>query len=127
MGWAEKELKRAKLKKKIDEAMKSPEYKKREQEQNLRVFLIYCIISVDYLYRQEKYGAKRIKRFLDFVKQQMKYVSEDDKYDFKLLNDELEKETGVNVMGYMGFEMCIRDRICMNYQNNQVWDTVLSV
>ncbi|SCI24717.1 Uncharacterised protein [uncultured Clostridium sp.] len=29
MGWAEKELKRAKLKKKIDEAMKSPEYKKR--------------------------------------------------------------------------------------------------
>lgn len=104
MGWAEKELKRAKLKKKIDEVMKSPEYKKREQEQNLRVFLIYCIISVDYLYRQEKYGTKRIKRFLDFVKQQMKYVSEDDEYDFKLLNDELEKETGVNVMGYMGFE-----------------------
>ncbi|MEJ8734599.1 hypothetical protein [Mediterraneibacter sp. ICN-202921] len=104
MSWAEKELKRAKLKKKIDEAMKSPEYRKREQEHNLRTFLIYCIISVDYLYRKEKYGAKRIKRFLDFVKQQMKYVSEDDKYDFKLLNDELEKETGVNVMGYMGFE-----------------------
>lgn len=74
MSWAEKELKRARIKKKIDEVMKSPEYKKREQEENLRVFLIYCIISVDYLYRKEKYGAKRIKRFLDFVKQQMKYI-----------------------------------------------------
>lgn len=29
MSWAEKELKKAKLKKKIDEVMKSPEYKQR--------------------------------------------------------------------------------------------------
>lgn len=32
MGWAEKELKRAKLKKKIDEVMKSPEYYEGEPE-----------------------------------------------------------------------------------------------
>ena len=103
MSWAEKELKKAKLKKKIDEVMKSPEYKQRENEQNLGVCLTYCIISVDYLFRHENYGQKRVKRFLDFVKQQMKYVADDDEYNFRELNDELEKDTGVNVMAYMGF------------------------
>lgn len=103
MSWAEKELKKAKLKKKIDEVMKSPEYKQREKEQNLGVFLTYCIISVDYLFRHENYGPRRVKRFLDFVKQQMKYVADDDEYNFRELNDELEKDTGVNVMAYMGF------------------------
>lgn len=71
MGWADKELKKAKVRKMVDAAMSSPEYKQREKEQNLRVFLIYCIISVDFLFRQEQYGPKRVKRFLDFVKQQM--------------------------------------------------------
>ena len=83
--------------------MSSTEYKQREKEQNLRVFSIYCIISVDFLFRQEKYGPKRVKQFLDFVKQQMKYIADDEEYDFKLLNDALEEDTGVNVMKYMGF------------------------
>ena len=105
MSWTDKQLRKARLHKEIDEAMKSPEFKKRQQEHDLRVFLIYCLISVDYLARHEGYGEKRVKRFLDFVKEQMKYLADDDEYDFKLLNDALADETGVNVMEYMGFWM----------------------
>ena len=105
MSWTDKQLRKARLHKEIDEAMKSPEFKKRQQEHDLRVFLIYCLISVDYLARREGYGEKRVKRFLDFVKEQMKYLADDDEYDFKLLNDALADETGVNVMEYMGFWM----------------------
>ena len=103
MGWADKQLRRAKLRKQIDAAMNSPEYKKRQQEHDLRVFLIYCLLSVDYLARHEGYGAKRVKRFPDFVKEQMKYVADDSEYDFKMLNDALKDETGLDVMEYMGF------------------------
>lgn len=102
MSWADKELKKHKLRKQIDATMNSPEYKKRQQEHDLRVFMVYVMISVDYLFRSEKYGQKRVKRFLDFVKKQMRYVADDDEY-FRLLNQELEKDVGVNVMEYMGF------------------------
>ena len=105
MSWTDKQLRKSRLHKQIDEAMKSPEFKKRQQEHDLRVFLIYCLISADYLARHEGYGAKRVKRFLDFVKEQMKYVADDSEYDFKMLNDALKDETGADVMEYMGFWM----------------------
>lgn len=105
MSWTDKQLRKAKLRKQIDSAMNSPEYKKQQQEHDLKVFLIYCLISVDYLFRYEGYGEKRVKRFLNFTKDQMKYLAADDEYDFKLLNDALKDETGVDVMEYMGFEL----------------------
>lgn len=103
MSWAEKELKKYKLRKQIDWAMESPEYKKRQQKHDMNVFFVYCLISADYLSREEKYKEEQMKKFLDHVKEQMKYVADDDEYNFKLLNEAIEDETGVNVMEYMGF------------------------
>ena len=94
MGWADKALKKNNLQKQIDNAMKDPRYKK--------VFCVYCLISADFLSRQG-YKAKRMKRFLDHVKEQMKYVADDSEYDFGLLNEALKDETGVDVLEYMGF------------------------
>lgn len=103
MSWAEKELRKARIRKQVDAVLNSPEYKRQQREHDLKVFLVYCIVSVDYLVRNEGYKAKRVQRFLDFVKEQMHYISDDEEYDFNLLNEALEEDCGVNVMEYMDF------------------------
>lgn len=103
MSWADKALRKSRLEKQIDEAMSSPRYKREQQKHDMKVFCVYCLISADFLSRQEGYKAKRMKRFLDHVKEQMKYVADDSEYDFGLLNEALKDETGVDVMEYMGF------------------------
>ena len=103
MSWADKALMKNNLQKQIDNAMNDPRYKKTQQKHDMRVFCVYCLISADFLSRREGYKAKRMKRFLDHVKQQMKYIADDSEYDFGLLNEALKDETGVDVMEYMGF------------------------
>ena len=103
MSWADKALRKNRLEKQIDNAMKDPRYKKAQQKQNMEVLYLLCLISADFLSRKEKYKKKRIEQFLDHVKQQMKYIADDPEYDFKLLNDAILEETGANVMEYMGF------------------------
>lgn len=103
MSWADKALRKSRLEKKIDEAMSSPRYKREQQKHDMKVICVYCLISADFLSRQEGYKAKRMRRFLDHVKEQMKYIADDPEYDFGLLNEALKDETGLDVMGYMGF------------------------
>lgn len=103
MSWADKVHKRHNLEKQIDRALNSPRYKKARQEQDMQVFKVYCLISADFLAKQEKYKAKRLSRFLDHVKEQMKYIADDPEYDFTLLNEALKDETGLDVLEYMGF------------------------
>lgn len=103
MSWADKALRKNRLEKQIDNAMKDPRYKAAQHKHDMKVFCVYCLISADFLSRQEGYKAKRMKRFLDFIKEQMKYVADDSEYDFSLLNEALKDETGVDVMEYMGF------------------------
>ena len=103
MSWADKALRKNRLEKQIDNAMKDPRYKAAQQKHDMKVFCVYCLISADFLARREGYKAKRMKRFLDHVKEQMKYVADDSEYDFGLLNEALKDETGVDVMEYMGF------------------------
>lgn len=103
MSWADKALRKNRLEKKIDEAMKNPRYKREQQKHDMKVFCVYCLISADFLSRREGYKAKRMKRFLDHVKEQMKYIADDPEYDFGLLNEALKDETGMDVMEYMGF------------------------
>ena len=105
MSWTDKVHKKEQLRRQIDNAMRSPEYKKMQREHDLNVFLVYCLISADFLSIQEKYGAKRMKRFLDFVKERMNQIGEEEAYDFAGLNDSLTEKTGVNVMEYLGFEV----------------------
>lgn len=107
MTWAEKQLKKEKLHKEIERAMRDPRFvaaRNKERAEDIdKAFLCFLTISVDYLYRKENYGRKRMDRFIDFVVQSFEYVSDDPDY-FKLLAKELEKETGINCLAIAGKE-----------------------
>ena len=56
------------------------------------------LISVDYRFRTFRCKKNGILNFVDFFCQQLEYVQQDPEF-FKLLNEELEHDTGVNVLG----------------------------
>lgn len=103
MSWADKVHKKHNLEKQIDRALNDPRYKEERRKHDMKVFMVYCLISSYFLTRYEGYKCKRLKRFLDYVKKQMQYIADDPKYDFMLLNEALADETGLNVLEYMGF------------------------
>ena len=104
MGWADKELKKHKIRKLVDQAMKDPKYaderKKIWDDCYARSFSTFLLISVDFMHRKIGFGQKRIMKFLEFALEQLDFAKDDDQY-FKLLNEELEKEIGINVLGKM--------------------------
>lgn len=104
MGWADKELKKHKIRKLVDQAMKDPKYeeerKKMFYDYYVMSFNTFLLISVDFMHRKLGFGQKRIMKFLEFALSQMQFVQEDEDY-FRLMNEELEKEVGVNVLGEM--------------------------
>ena len=100
MNNVERDKQRAKLKKHIDDIVRNnPEYARREQRQReddvMRAFRTFVLISVDYLERFCGFGKKRINRYLDFVNQSLRYVEDDPDY-FKALAAELKKEIGID-------------------------------
>ena len=54
--------------------------------------------------RKHGYSKKRILEYVEFLKRQLSYVTEDEEY-FKLLNMEIEKDTGVNVLRELDIEI----------------------
>ena len=102
MGWADKELKKHKIRKLVEQAMRDPKYDAERKEMfydyYVRSFNEFLLISVDFMHRKLGFGQKRIMKFLEFALNQMQFVQEDEDY-FKLLNQELEKEVGINVLG----------------------------
>lgn len=102
MGWADKELKKHKIRKLVEQAMKDPKYEEERKEMFYDYYLMsfnsFLLISVDFMHRKLGFGQKRIMKFLEFARDQMQFVQEDEDY-FKLLNQELEKEVGINVLG----------------------------
>lgn len=96
MNRIERDKQRSRMKKQIDDIMRNnPEYARRhkeEQEDNvMRAFRTFILISVDYLERFCGFGNKRINRYLDFVNQSVKYVEDDPEY-FVELAKEMKKE-----------------------------------
>lgn len=104
MGWADKELKKHKIRKLVEQAMRDPKYEEERKEMFYDYYVMsfnaFLLISVDFLHRKLGFGQKRIMKFLEFVLAQMQFVQEDEDY-FRLMNEELEKEVGVNVLGEM--------------------------
>lgn len=102
MGWADKELKKHKIRKLVEQAMKDPKYDAERKEMFYDYYLMsfnaFLLISVDFMHRKLGFGQKRIMKFLEFALAQMQFVQEDEDY-FRLMNEELEKEVGINVMG----------------------------
>ena len=100
MNRIERDKQRSRMKKQIDDIMRNnPEYARRhkeEQEDNvMRAFRTFILISVDYLERFCGFGNKRINKYLDFVNKSLRYVEEDPDY-FKALAAELKKEIGID-------------------------------
>lgn len=100
-------MRKAQLAKLTKQIIDSPEYRERrkeDDEQNImRAFASFALISADYLYRQFNCKAAGIKRFIDFVKPSMGYVKDDPDY-FRLLNRAFVDEIGLDVMRELGME-----------------------
>lgn len=102
MSWVDKAHKKNKIYKLVEQALKDPRFKEAQKKQSeedvLKAFRAFMTISADYLYRHDGYHKKRLTRYIDFVAEQMGYVAKDEEY-FKLLNEELKKETGIDITG----------------------------
>lgn len=102
MSWVDKAHKKNKICKTIDAAMKDPRYqmaeKKKIQDATWEAFDRFILISADYLHRECRYGKNRLLKFLKFAVYQVKCIETDPEY-FKLLNDALVDETGIDILG----------------------------
>ena len=104
MSWADKAHKKYQVEKLVKEVLRNPEYKKMQQQEDLKYFSCLALISVDFMMRKHNYGKKRIKEYVDFLEKCMGYVMEDEEY-FKLLNEEIERDTGINVLDQLGIQV----------------------
>ena len=101
MSWADKQLKKHRIHKMVEEAMNDPRYQEAQKKQLDETIEQACdnfmVISVAYLHDKQKFGQKRLLDFVDYVVEQMRYVEEYPDY-FVTMNEELAKETGVDVL-----------------------------
>ena len=104
MSWADKAHKKYQVEKLVKEVLRNPEYRKMQQQEDLKCFSCIALISVDFMMRKHNYGKKRIKEYVDFLQKCMGYVMEDEEY-FKLLNQEIERDTGINVLSELDIEI----------------------
>lgn len=104
MSWADKAHKKYQVEKLVKEVLRNPEYRKMQQQEDLKCFSCLALISVDFMMRKHGYGKKRIQEYVAFLKKQLGYVTEDEEY-FKLLNMEIERDTGVNVLRELDIEI----------------------
>ncbi|GLG89141.1 hypothetical protein [Sellimonas catena] len=104
MSWVDKAHKKYQVEKLVKEVLRNPEYRKMQQQEDLKCFSCMALISVDFMMRKHNYGKKRIKEYVDFLEKCMGYVMEDEEY-FKLLNEEIERDTGINVLDQLGIQV----------------------
>ena len=101
----QKELRKHRMFKQVEQAMKDPRMKKwqdeREREIYLNAFVTFALHSCDYLYRVHRCKKNGILKFLSFLKKQMEFVQNDPDY-FTLLREALMSETGVDVVDELG-------------------------
>lgn len=101
MSWADKQLQKHKIHKMVEDAMKDSrvqEIRKQElDDATARAFDCFLIVSVDYLWRNHRYGKAGIMKFLKHVTEQMEYAKEYDDY-FVTMNESIRDEIGVDVL-----------------------------
>lgn len=105
MSWANKALRKERLHRQVEQAMKDPRFQQAEaqklKEATMSAFACFVLLSVDYLYRELGFKQKRIQRFLQYISKYMGYVTEDEEY-FRLLHEELNGEIGFDVLETLG-------------------------
>ena len=104
MSWADKAHKKHQVEKLVKKVLSDPEFRKAQQSEDLKAFSGIALISVDFMMRKHGYGKKRIQEYVEFLKKQLGYMTEDEEY-FKLLNMEIERDTGINVLRELDIEI----------------------
>lgn len=104
MSWADKAHKKYQVEKLVKKVLDNPDFRKAQQSEDLKAFSRIALISVDFMMRKHGYSKKRILEYVEFLKNQLGYMLEDEEY-FKLLNMEIEGDTGVNVLRELDIEI----------------------
>lgn len=104
MSWVDKAHKKYHVEKLVKKVLSDPEFRKAQQSEDLKAFSGIALISVDFMMRKHGYGKKRIQEYVEFLKKQLGYMTEDEEY-FKLLNQEIERDTGINVLRELDIEI----------------------
>ena len=101
MSWQTKQHKKNQIHTLVEQAMKDPRFadaqKKQIEDATKDAFDSFLLISVDYLYRFHHCGKKALLKYIDFVVEQMQFIQKDPEY-FKLLNEALADETGIDIL-----------------------------
>lgn len=110
MGWADKQLKKYRMHKQIDEALNSPKYKaeRRKWEEQAVLQALLKFIFLGLLYLEENFHCKKngFLKFIDFVKVTMKRIGDhDDEEFFVASNKWFIEKYDLDVMEHMGLEI----------------------
>ena len=101
MSWIDKAHKKNQVYNLVEQAMKGPRIaetqKQREKEIYGEAFSSFLLISVDYLYRRLGFDKGRLMNYMEFVLNQTHFAEGDTEY-FRLLNEALADETGIDIL-----------------------------
>lgn len=101
MSWTDKQHQKQKIHNLVEQAMKDPRFAEAQNRMiegaTKEAFDNFLLISVDYLHRYHRYGKNGLLKYIDFVVEQMQFIQKDPEY-FKLLNEALADETGVDIL-----------------------------
>jgi hypothetical protein len=101
MSWVNKAHKKNQVYNLVEQAMKDPRIaetqKQREKEILGEAFNSFLLISADYLYRDPKFDRETLMDYLEFVLNQTHFAEGDTEY-FRLLNEALADETGIDIL-----------------------------
>lgn len=107
MNWVDKARRKAKIERLTKEVLNDPRYKKQRQEENreflLKAYACLCLTTADYLFRNFGCREAGTKKFLDFAKQQEKYMEQDVDW-LNALNEAMKDDVGFDVLEYMGMQ-----------------------
>ena len=102
MGYYDRVRKKQQIEQIAMKAMQDPrmkEYKRTvEDEAYNRALDAFLLISVDYMFRNFRCKKDGIIKYVSFFVDQMNYAKKDPNF-FELLNEELKRDTGVDVLG----------------------------
>lgn len=101
MSWQTKQYKKQKIHGLVEQAMKDPRFQEAQKRQiedaTKEAFDSFLLISVDYIHRNFRCEKNGILKYIQFVVEQMRFAETDTEY-FRLLNEALSDETGLNIL-----------------------------
>jgi len=101
VSWQTKQHKKNQIHALVEQAMKDPRFaeaeKKKIEDATKEAFDSFLLISVDYIHRNFRCEKNGILKYIQFVVKQMRFAETDPDY-FRLLNEALADETGLNIL-----------------------------